>query len=268
MGVPRFSTDGRRTQARSCDKAFGAPAARHVRILAMTLHSELSNGVLTLRLNRPERLNAIDAPTAAALLAALRDAQSSPEVRVLVLRGNGRAFCAGRDIGEAPTPQILALVQDVAKAMVACPKPIVVAVHGWVVGAGVEWMLDGDIVVAARSARFKLPEASLGVFVTGGISALLPHSAGLARAKALLLLGDEFSAEQAQQWGLVWKVVDDAAFDAETERTASRLAALDLQVLGRFKRVLNELGATRFDEAIALETQMQTELTSAPGPAG
>jgi 2-(1,2-epoxy-1,2-dihydrophenyl)acetyl-CoA isomerase len=230
----------------------------------MTLQSELSNGVLSLRLNRPERLNAIDAPTAAALLAALHEAAASPQVRVVVLRGNGRAFCAGRDISEAPTPQILELVQAVAKALFALPQPVVVAVHGWVVGAGVEWMLDGDIVVAARSARFKLPEAGIGVFVTGGISALLPHSAGLARAKALMMLGDEFSAEQAVQWGLVWKVVDDAALDAEAERTAARLAALDPQVLRRFKRVLNEVGAAQFGRAIALETQMQTELTPVP----
>jgi len=234
----------------------------------MTLQTELSNGVLSVRLNRPERLNAIDAPTAGALLAALNDAAASPQVRALLLRGNGRAFCAGRDIGEAPTPQILELVQAVATAMVALPQPIVVAVHGWVVGAGVEWMLDGDIVVAARSARFKLPEASLGVFVTGGISALLPHSAGLARAKALMMLGDEFSADEALQWGLVWKVVDQAALDAEAEHIAARLAALDPQVLQRFKRVLNDVGAAQFERAVALETRMQTELTPPPEKTG
>ena len=234
----------------------------------MALQTELSNGVMTLRLNRPERLNAIDEATTGELLAALHEAHMSPQVRVLVLRGNGRAFCAGRDVSEAPTREILQGVQAVATAMVECSKPIVVAVHGWVVGAGVEWMLDGDIVVAARSARFKLPEAGLGVFVTGGISALLPHCAGLARAKGVLMLGEEFSAEQAAQWGLVWSVVDDVALDAEVDRIAARLAALDPQVLGRFKRVINQLGAARFTQAIELETQMQTELTPLPGAGG
>jgi 2-(1,2-epoxy-1,2-dihydrophenyl)acetyl-CoA isomerase len=227
----------------------------------MTLQTELTNGVMTLRLNRPERLNAIDESAARELLGALQQADAAPEVRVLVLRGNGRAFCAGRDISEAPTPQILALVQAVATAMVNCSKPIVVAVHGWVVGAGVEWMMDCDIVVAARTARFKLPEAGIGVFVTGGVSALLPHSAGLARAKGLLMLGEEFSPEQAMQWGLVWSVVDDDRLDAETARIAARLAGLDPQVLRRFKRVLNELGAAQFARGIELETQMQTELS-------
>ena len=160
----------------------------------MTLRSELADQVLTLRLDRPKRLNAIDEATARALLDALRRAEESADVRVVVLRGSGRAFSAGRDVSEPPTPAILALVQDVARAIVALPKPVVAAVHGWVVGAGVEWMLDADIVVAARSARFKLPEIGLGVFVTGGITSTLPRYAGLARAKGLLLLGEEFSA--------------------------------------------------------------------------
>ena len=153
---------------------------------------------------------------------------------MVVLRGSGRAFSAGRDVSEAPTPAILALVQDVARAIVGLSKPVVAAVHGWVVGAGVEWMLDADIVVAARSARFKLPEVGLGVFVTGGIMLTLPHYAGLARAKGLLLLGEEFSAADALQWGLVWTVVDDAALDAEVARIAARLAGFDPRAICRF----------------------------------
>ena len=224
------------------------------------MQSELADGVLTLTLNRPQRLNAIDEPTARALLQALRDAHADPQVRALLLRGAGRAFCAGRDISEPPTPEILELVQGVSRAMVECSKPIVCAVHGWVVGAGVEWMLDGDIVVSERSARFKLPEASIGVFVTGGITSVLPRVAGLMRAKALLLLGEEFSAEQAERWGLVSRVVDDASLDDEALQLAGRLAALDPRVASRFKRVLNQMSLADFAHSIALESQMQTEL--------
>ena len=233
----------------------------------MALQSEQIGHILTLRLNRPERLNAINEATARELLTGLTEAERSPDVHVIVLRGNGRAFCAGRDVSEPPTPEILTLVQDVSKAMVRCSKPIVVAVHGWVVGAGVEWMLDGDIVVAARSARLKLPEAGIGVFVTGGVSATLPAMAGMARAKGAMLLGEEFSAADAERWGLIWKVADDDALDAEILRIAQRLAALKPDVVRRFKRVLNEIGLERFDRAIALETQMQTELQSAALPA-
>ncbi|MEP7057993.1 MAG: enoyl-CoA hydratase-related protein [Caldimonas sp.] len=229
----------------------------------MTLLTELAAGVLTLRLNRPERLNAIDEATAQAMLDALEEAGRSAVVRVVVLRGNGRAFCAGRDIGAAPTPQILDLVQAVARAIVALPQPVLAAVHGWVVGAGLEWMLDADLVVAARSARFKLPEIELGVFVTGGITATLPAYAGLARAKGLLLLGEEFSADDAQRWGLIGSVVDDDRFDAEVVRIAARLAGFAPAVLGRFKRVLNGLNLQRFESALAIEAQMQTEIAAA-----
>ena len=233
----------------------------------MTLRSELNEGVLTLRLDRPKRLNAIDEPTAEALLVALRRAAEAVEVRVVVLRGSGRAFSAGRDVSAAPTATILALVQDVARAIVALPKPVVVAVHGWVVGAGVEWMLAADIVVAARGARFKLPEIGLGVFVTGGITATLPRYAGLARAKGLLLLGEEFSAADALLWGLVWSVVDEAALDGEVARVAQRLAGFEPHAVARFKRVLNELTLDRFEVALLTEARMQAELAERAGVA-
>ena len=231
----------------------------------MTLQTELAEGVLTLRLNRPERLNAIDEATAQALLDALRSAAASAEVRVIVLRGNGRAFCAGRDVSEAPTAAILALVQDVSRAIVGSTRPVVAAVHGWAVGAGVEWMLDADIVIAARGARFKLPEIGLGVFVTGGITHTLAAYAGLARAKELLLLGEEFSATDAERWGLIASVVDDDRLDAETARVAARLAGFEPAVVGRFKRVLNAMNLEGFEEALAAEARMQMELEARAG---
>jgi len=224
------------------------------------LQSALQDGVLTLTLNRPEKRNAINNDLARALLAELRHADASDVVRCVVLRGNGLAFCAGRDVSDAPTNDDLQLTQDVARAIVRCRKPVVAAVHGWTVGAGLEWMLDADIVVAAEGTRFKLPEAALGVFVTGGISALLPAAVGLARAKAMLLLGEEFSAAQALAWGLVWAVVPQADLYASAMRHAHYLAGLDPQVVGRFKRVLNEVGGAGFDHAIAQESAMQREL--------
>ena len=234
----------------------------------MSLQAQIADGVMTLCLNRPERLNAIDEGAARELLDALRHAHRTSEIRAVLLRGNGRSFCAGRDVSEAPTAEILALVQSVATAMVECSKPIVIAVHGWVVGAGVEWMLDGDVVIAARSARFRLPEIELGVFVTGGITATLPRIAGLAAAKGMLLLGEEFSAEQAHRWGLVWSLVDDALLEREAERVARRLASFDPEVVGRFKRVINEVSLARFAASIDAETAMQNELMQMPTKPG
>ena len=200
------------------------------------LHSEICDGVLTLSLNRPDKLNAIDNELARELLAAFETADADASIRVVRLRGNGRSFCAGRDVSAEPTEDDLVLVQSVAQAIVRLSKPVLAAVHGWVVGAGVEWTLDADIVMAATSTRFKLPEASLGVFVTGGICATLPAAAGLGRAKALMLLGEDFSAEQAQAWGLVWKVVPDDQLNAISDQVAARLAALQPEVAASFKQ--------------------------------
>ena len=233
-----------------------------------SLLRDLQGGVLTLTLNRPDKLNAIDTDLSRALRAAFEAAGGDPAVRVVVLRGHGRAFCAGRDVSAPPTDDDLVQVQAVSQAIVGLPQPVVVAVHGWTIGAGLEWMLDADLVIAASSARFKLPEASIGVFVTGGLTATLPACAGLARAKALMLLGEEFSAAEAQAWGLVWRVVPPDALDAELSQAAARLAALQPEVARRFKRVLNELGLPRFARAIELENEAQRAIQQGPNPAG
>lgn len=236
---------------------------------ALSVLTEQIGGILTISLNRPGKLNAIDNGLAQALWDALTQASRDESVRCMCIRGNGKAFCAGRDISAPPTGDDLALVQSVARAIVSAPKPVLAAVHGWTIGAGFEWMLCADIVIAAESARFKLPEASLGVFVTGGISATLPASVGLGRAKALMLLGETFTARQAEVWGLVASVVSEAGFDEAVSQCATRLASLEPAVSLQFKRVINEVGLADFDRAITLENQahallMQT--VSAPEP--
>lgn len=222
-----------------------------------TLLVDVSDGVMTLTLNRPEKLNAIDYGLAQALLDTIDAVAADATVRALRVRGNGRAFCAGRDVTEAPTERDLVLVQAVSTSIVRLGKPVVFAVHGWTVGAGLEWMLNADIVVAASSSRFKLPEASLGVFVTGGLSATLPAYAGLSRAKALTLLGEEFTAEQACAWGLVWQVVSPADLETVSGQIAKQLAALQPTVVSHFKRVFNQVGLPNFDRAIELENEAQ-----------
>ncbi len=230
-----------------------------------TLLVDTQGGVMTLSLNRPDRLNAIDNDMARLLLAALDQAARDNTVHVLRIRGQGRAFCAGRDISAPPSEDDLVLVQGVAQALVALPKPVVAAVHGWVVGAGLEWMLNCDIVVAADNARFKLPEASLGVFVTGGLSATLAASVGLSRAKALMLLGETFNAQQAQGWGMLWQVVASDQLDDASAQMAARLAALSPDVTSRFKRVLNTVGLPLFERAVALENEAQCAFSAQAG---
>lgn len=234
------------------------------------LRVDIRDGIMTLSLNRPDKLNAIDTELADALLAAIEAAALEASVRVLLFRGIGRAFCAGRDVTHPPTEEDLVRVQAVSRALVFLPKPVVASVHGWTVGAGLEWMLNADVAVAAESSRFRLPEASLGVFVTGGLTATLPAYAGLSRAKALMLLGDEFSAAQAQAWGLVWQVVPEAELESASLRLGARLASLPPGVASEFKRVLNEVGLPRFDRAVELETEAQRALqeSQVPGERG
>lgn len=221
---------------------------------------EVQDKVMTLTLNRPEKLNAIDNELAQALLEALKFAASDDTVHAVLVQGNGRAFCAGRDVSAPPTEQDLVFVQAVSRAIVLLDKPVVFGVHGWTVGAGLEWMLNADIVIAGANGRFKLPEASLGVFVTGGITATLPAYAGLARAKAMMLLGEAFNAETAQSWGLVWRVVPESDLPMHAREVASKVATLRPDVARHFKRILNEVGLAQFERAIDLENAAQRSL--------
>lgn len=232
------------------------------------LLTAVDDGVMTITLHRPQKLNAIDNPLAEALLGAVEAAGRDDAVRAVRVRGEGRAFCAGRDVGAPPTERDLTLVQAVATALVRLDKPVLFAVHGWTLGAGLEWMLDADIVIAASNARFRLPEASLGVFVTGGLSATLAACAGVARAKALVLLGEAFGADEAQAWGLVWRVVAPEALDDASMQMARQLAALAPDVARQFKRVFHEVGLAHFDAAIARENAAHAALGTPRDQAG
>ncbi|MBI2769180.1 MAG: enoyl-CoA hydratase/isomerase family protein [Burkholderiales bacterium] len=198
-----------------------------------------SGGVLQLRLNRPQRLNALTLALTRELLAAMRQAGRNDAVRAILLTGEGRAFCAGKDRDDAAGPQFVEALQQLAGALMNSPKPVVAAVQGWAVGAGLELMLNCDIVIAGEGARFMLPEVSIGLFGTGGVLALLPHTVGLARAKGALMLGEEFSARDAQQWGLIWSVVEDGKLQDAARATALKLAAADAAVLGQVKALLH-----------------------------
>ncbi len=206
----------------------------------MLVSSHPEDGVLELRLNRPQRLNALTLALTEHLLAAVRQACRDKSVRVLLLTGEGRAFCAGKDRDDPGTPEFAATLQQLALALMECPKPVVAAVQGWAVGAGLELLLDCDVVVAARSARFMLPEVHAGLFGTGGVMALLPRKIGLARAKGVLMLGGEFGAPQALDWGLIWSVADEGQLRDAALAIARQLASAHPEILRAIKSLLHE----------------------------
>jgi enoyl-CoA hydratase/carnithine racemase len=217
-------------------------------------------GVLVLRLNRPRRLNALTLALARELLAAVQQAEADGAVRVLVLEGEGGAFTAGKDRDDPPTPEFVEVLQQLAATLMESSKPVVAAVQGWAVGAGVEILLNCDIVVASRDAKFMLPEVSVGLFGTGGVLALLPKAVGLAKAKGALMLGREFSAEQAERWGLIWEVVDDAR--ASAEAIARQLADADPRILAEIKQLLHREAIGNLGPILAREGQAHGRLRS------
>ncbi|MBI5278997.1 MAG: enoyl-CoA hydratase/isomerase family protein [Burkholderiales bacterium] len=226
----------------------------------MLVRSGPDQGVLQLRLHRPDRLNAMNHALAHELLAAVEGASRDEAVRVVLLSGDGRAFCAGKDRDEAPSHAFVDTLQRLARALMDSPKPVVASVHGWAVGAGLELLLNCDIVVAARSAQFKLPEVSAGLFGTGGVLALLPRKIGLARAKGVLMLGGDFGAGEAERWGLVWKVVDDEVCASHALAIATQLAMSDAKVLAELKSLLHDEAFGSIDAILKREAKAHDRL--------
>lgn len=231
----------------------------------MSVVTELAEGILTLRLNRPQRLNALTLAMAQELLLAVQGAVADQRVRVLLLCAEGRAFCAGKDRDDPPVPEFVATLQALAQELMECPKPVVAAAQGWAVGGGLELLLNCDVVVAGRGARFSLPEVQVGLLGTGGVAALLPRTIGLARAKGALLLGLDFTAEQAAQWGLIWSVTDDLHLQDEARSLALQLASRDPAVLGCMKALLHEETLADLAGVLAREAQAHEAIATTRG---
>lgn len=200
---------------------------------------EQSDGIATLTMNRPEKLNAMAPASLDRFVALLDRVRDEGKARVLVLTGKGRAFCSGADLGgwdgegEGEAGPLLpdrgaGLERGhnlVAERLRYLPVPIVCAVNGGAAGGGCGYALAGDIVIAARSAYFLQPFANIGLVPDVGATWLLPRLIGKARATAMMMLGERIPAETAEQWGLIWKAVDDATLMDEAYAVAGRLAA-------------------------------------------
>jgi len=227
------------------------------------LTEEAGDGVRVITLNRPQRLNAITPELLGDLIAALQAADRDAAIRAVVLTGAGRAFCAGDDLkefgsqstDEATTRAYIERIQDVTRAMLLGDTPVIGAVRGWAVGGGLEWMINCDFAIAAEGSRFFFPEIALGVFVTGGVTELLPRLVGLQRARALIMLSERFDAGQALEWGLLSKVVPDAELMPEALALARRIAALPRGPVRDLRRILARHSGGGLEAAMAAETE-------------
>ncbi|MBL8732879.1 MAG: enoyl-CoA hydratase/isomerase family protein [Planctomycetes bacterium] len=224
---------------------------------------ERAQRVVTLTLNRPERLNAVTATLYQELIAALQDAAADPGVRAVVLTGQGRAFCVGADLvdhaagapDEAGRQRYAALGQDAAAAILGLDKPVIGALNGHAIGAGLELALACDLTVVADAAKLRFPELTLGTFVGGGTTVTLVERAGMTRAKELLLLGRFFSAAEAVGWGLCNEQRPAGEVLARATLMAAEVAARSPRSVAFTKRLLRTARDRTWSEVLAAEAE-------------
>ena len=226
-------------------------------------------GVARITLNRPDKLNSFTVRMHGELAQALTEVEQG-QARVLVLTGAGRGFCAGQDLSDRQMsadddpPDLDMTIETyyapLVRRLKALPCPIVVGVNGVAAGAGANVALAGDIVIAKESASFIQAFCRLGLLPDTGGTFALPRLVGHARAMGLSLLGDKLSAQQAQEWGLIWKCVPDEAFEQELSRLAEHFAQAPTKGLAYTKQALNASLNNTLAEQLNLERDLMREL--------
>jgi len=229
-----------------------------------TLQVERSDGIVTITMNRPERKNAMDRTMFVELRSAFRDIAADPERdRVVVLTGAGGAFCSGADLsatGEVRMHQLawMRQVGQAAAALHELPQPVIAKVVGVAAGAGCNLALGCDLVVASDDARFSEIFARRGLSIDFGGSYLLPRLIGMHKAKELAFFADIISAKEAQEFGIVNRVVPVGEIDAFVDDWAQRLAAGPPLALSMTKKLLNQSFSVTLEQAVEAEGQAQT----------
>ena len=213
-------------------------------------------------LNRPSVLNAYNIQMRDDLSEALAAVQDDPEVRALLITGQGRAFCAGADLSEfgtAPSQVVARRVRwdlDVWGQLLSLTVPVVVAVHGYCIGSGVEIALLGDLRIAAHGTIFAMPEVQLGMVPAAGGSQTLPRNANPSEALELLLTGRRFDAQEALRLRLITRVVPEAELPEAARQAAQELAALDRDVVAAAKSAMARGPDLALEDALAMESRL------------
>ena len=228
-----------------------------------------ADGVARITLNRPDKLNSFTPEMHGELRTALTQiATPGSGIRCVLLTGAGRGFCAGQDLGqrrgEDGPPDlghtIDTLFNPLVRSLRALEMPVICAVNGVAAGAGANIALSADIVLAARSASFLQAFVKIGLMPDSGGTYFLPRLIGDARARALAMLGERISAEQAAAWGLIWKVVDDDKLMSEANSLAKHLATQPTKALAAIKHAFNVSPNNTLDQQLDLERDQQGAL--------
>ncbi len=232
----------------------------------MEILTTIENGVCQLKLNRPAVFNSFNKAMALLLQSELDKAALNDQVRVIVLTGEGKAFCAGQDLSEAidpEGPELQAIVRDhynpIIERIRTIEKPIIAAVNGVAAGAGANIALACDITIAKKSAAFVQAFSKIGLIPDSGGTYFLPRIIGSQKAMALFMTGDKISGEQADQLNMIYKAVEDELFDAEVNSFSQSIALMPTRALGLTKKAVNESYRNTLTEQLALEETLQTE---------
>lgn len=221
-------------------------------------------GAITwIKLNRPERLNAMNGRLVHEITLAFQEANADPGTRVIILHGEGRAFCSGDDLKDLDTQTASAAsaqawieaIQQVTLRIMQSDKIVIAAIHGWCVGGALEWAINCDFRLFAENTRWFFPEVSYGLFVTGGVTSLLSKQLGLQRTKELMIFGEKHDADSALKLGIAWKIVPEKELLAEAKKIAIEIVAKPARVVADIKRAINSALHASFEEAMAFETE-------------
>ncbi|MEI1685264.1 2-(1,2-epoxy-1,2-dihydrophenyl)acetyl-CoA isomerase PaaG [Acinetobacter baumannii] len=229
--------------------------------------TEEKNGVGYLTFNRPKALNSFNVDMHREVAEVLNQWTKNPDVRCVVISGEGRGFCAGQDLGDrvvdpnAEAPDLGYSIETyynpLIKTIVNMPKPVICAVNGVAAGAGANIALACDLVIAAKSANFVQAFCRLGLVPDSAGTWFLPRAVGHARAMGLTLLGDKLPAETAKEWGMIWDVVEDAELKTKVTKLAERLAKQPTFGLSLIKKAIHQSSNNTFDEQMLLERDLQ-----------
>ncbi|WP_310625596.1 2-(1,2-epoxy-1,2-dihydrophenyl)acetyl-CoA isomerase PaaG [Limnohabitans sp.] len=233
---------------------------------------EVDQGIARLTLNRPDKMNSFHADMHAEMRHALDLIQTDTAIRVLVITGAGRGFCAGQDLadpevrftpGETP-PDLGDVVERQYKPLIMRLRnlrvPTLAAVNGVAAGAGASLALACDMVVASHAASFMLPFAKIGLIPDTGCSWHLPHRIGQARALGLAMTGQKLSAQQAAEWGMIWEAVADDAFVSRVQTLAQQLSTMPTQALARTRQAMQSASSHTLEEHLSYEGMLMREL--------
>ncbi len=232
----------------------------------MEIIKTIVNGVCTLKLNRPEVFNSFNRSMAKQLQKALDECELNDEVRAIVITGEGKAFCAGQDLGEAVDPEgpeLRTIVKEHYNPIIlrirSIEKPIIAAVNGVAAGAGANIALACDLTIAKKSASFIQAFSKIGLIPDSGGTFFLPRIIGFQKALGLMMTGDKLTADQAEQMNLIYKVVEDEAFEEAYKTLAETLAAMPTRGLGLTKKAVNASWTNDLKSQLDLEEELQTE---------